>query len=184
MKGIKWTTLLYFVFFWYNTLFLVLPKYPVRYLAVSKSETCSRMFYWKHLSWEKLRQRLNSLMICCTFKIWVSPSSADHLTAMCNVECACVNAPYSPVCGADGTVYYSACHAGCTTRTLAGSAQLFHQCSCILTKENTTLPVYDIEGGKCYNDLCGVWCVFLSTAKPCGMGCRMNEDPDCCLVFE
>ncbi|CAB3239506.1 unnamed protein product [Arctia plantaginis] len=99
-----------------------------------------------------------------------SPSvpGADRLTALCNVDCECANAPYSPVCGADGAVYYSACHAGCTKRTLAGTAQLFHQCSCVMTKENLTLPTYQIEGTtnssvtyEAINSICVTDCPYL-----------------------
>lgn len=93
---------------------------------------------------------------------------ADSLTAMCNTDCSCINAPYSPVCGADGNVYYSACHAGCTRQTLAGAAQLFHQCSCVLTKENMTLPTYELEGEvnstisyEAINSICSTDCPLL-----------------------
>ncbi|XP_075991572.1 organic anion transporting polypeptide 26F isoform X2 [Anticarsia gemmatalis] len=99
-----------------------------------------------------------------------SPSvpGADRLTAMCNTDCACAHAPYSPVCGADGAVYYSPCHAGCTRKTLAGAAQLFHQCSCIMTRENSTLPTYEIEGVanssvtyEAINSICTTDCPYL-----------------------
>ncbi|XP_072018409.1 solute carrier organic anion transporter family member 4A1-like [Amphiura filiformis] len=36
-----------------------------------------------------------------------------NLTASCNSLCKCEDA-YDPVCGSDGIMYYSACHAGCT----------------------------------------------------------------------
>lgn len=33
----------------------------------------------------------------------------------CNAACSCVRDQYDPVCGADGVMYYSPCHAGCTS---------------------------------------------------------------------
>ena len=36
----------------------------------------------------------------------------------CNVGCHCSLKEYDPVCGIDGTVYYSPCHAGCMTESL------------------------------------------------------------------
>lgn len=71
---------------------------------------------------------------------------ADRLLSSCNAGCACADASYAPVCGADGVVYYSPCHAGCGARTLAGAAQLFHQCACLAT--NNTLPSYSVGEGQ------------------------------------
>uniref|UniRef100_A0AAY4E2V0 Solute carrier organic anion transporter family member n=1 Tax=Denticeps clupeoides TaxID=299321 RepID=A0AAY4E2V0_9TELE len=38
-----------------------------------------------------------------------------NLTVSCNAGCHCVKELYNPVCGADGVMYYSPCHAGCST---------------------------------------------------------------------
>ncbi|KAM6164370.1 LOW QUALITY PROTEIN: solute carrier organic anion transporter family member 4A1 [Rhynchocyon petersi] len=44
-----------------------------------------------------------------------SPLHEGHLqlTAACNAACDCKSEHYSPVCGSDGVMYYSPCHAGC-----------------------------------------------------------------------
>ncbi|KAL0851611.1 hypothetical protein ABMA28_007390 [Loxostege sticticalis] len=91
---------------------------------------------------------------------------ADRLTASCNVGCSCADARYAPVCGADGVVYYSGCHAGCAERTHAGSAQLFHRCACIAP--NGTLPSYKIDGAsnstlqyEAINSICSSDCPYL-----------------------
>lgn len=39
---------------------------------------------------------------------------AINVTATCNADCNCLMELYNPVCGADGLMYYSPCHAGCT----------------------------------------------------------------------
>ncbi|XP_066527532.1 solute carrier organic anion transporter family member 4A1 [Hoplias malabaricus] len=59
----------------------------------------------------------------------------DNLTVGCNADCHCVKEHYNPVCGADGVMYYSPCHAGCSTvnHTLShGGRQMFTGCSCVL----------------------------------------------------
>lgn len=49
----------------------------------------------------------------------------------CNADCKCDFVKYSPVCGADGTTYISACHAGCSQVRMANSTKVFGQCSCV-----------------------------------------------------
>ncbi|XP_059561082.1 solute carrier organic anion transporter family member 4A1 isoform X4 [Myotis daubentonii] len=43
----------------------------------------------------------------------VLPEGRLELTAACNAACGCGRGHYSPVCGSDGLMYYSPCHAGC-----------------------------------------------------------------------
>lgn len=43
----------------------------------------------------------------------MSPAGRPELTASCNAACGCGPGLYSPVCGSDGLMYYSPCHAGC-----------------------------------------------------------------------
>uniref|UniRef100_A0A3Q1FD73 Solute carrier organic anion transporter family, member 4A1 n=1 Tax=Acanthochromis polyacanthus TaxID=80966 RepID=A0A3Q1FD73_9TELE len=38
-----------------------------------------------------------------------------NLTVDCNADCSCIRELYNPVCGADDMMYYSPCHAGCTS---------------------------------------------------------------------
>lgn len=51
--------------------------------------------------------------------------------APCNALCNCDFVKYSPVCGADGVTYISACHAGCTQTTMLNKTKSFNQCACI-----------------------------------------------------
>jgi hypothetical protein len=53
---------------------------------------------------------------CCLPSL--HPSSdlePDSLLAECNSGCSCARELYNPVCGGDGVMYYSPCHAGCST---------------------------------------------------------------------
>lgn len=94
-------------------------------------------------------------------------SETTGLLAACNSGCSCTGASYAPVCGADGVVYFSACHAGCSGRQMAGSAQLFTGCACIAPKDNATLPlyaVYETNSSVSYeaiNSICSTDCPYL-----------------------
>lgn len=37
----------------------------------------------------------------------------SNLTSSCNAECHCSSMSYEPVCGTDGLIYFTPCHAGC-----------------------------------------------------------------------
>ncbi|KAM3960858.1 LOW QUALITY PROTEIN: solute carrier organic anion transporter family member 4A1 [Aphomia sociella] len=91
----------------------------------------------------------------------------SRLSASCNAGCGCAGAPFSPVCGADGAVYYSGCHAGCARRRLAGAAQLFHECACIAAPD-AGLPAYRPADGsnttipyEAINSICSTGCPYL-----------------------
>lgn len=49
----------------------------------------------------------------------------------CNIDCNCDFVKYSPVCGADGITYISACHAGCNKISMINSTKAFDECSCV-----------------------------------------------------
>ncbi|XP_067856884.1 solute carrier organic anion transporter family member 4A1 [Heptranchias perlo] len=73
-----------------------------------------------------------------------------NLTAACNAECKCLMDMYNPVCGADGLMYYSPCHAGCTefnTTLSANGRKIFHNCFCVM--ENLGSEMGYAESGKC-----------------------------------
>ncbi|KAM6925508.1 solute carrier organic anion transporter family member 4A1 [Xenentodon cancila] len=64
-----------------------------------------------------------------------SSSVDERLKAGCNAACECVRELYNPVCGADGVMYYSPCHAGCTSvnHTLRSTGkQVYSGCSCVV----------------------------------------------------
>lgn len=56
----------------------------------------------------------------------------DHdANPSCNADCFCDFAKYSPVCGADGTTFVSACHAGCKAISMKNATRSYSECSCI-----------------------------------------------------
>lgn len=57
----------------------------------------------------------------------------------CEATCDCDRNKFSPICGADGKTYFSACHAGCSNYTIAdGKVESFFNCQCI--GQNLTMP--------------------------------------------
>ncbi|XP_063064464.1 solute carrier organic anion transporter family member 4A1 [Engraulis encrasicolus] len=66
---------------------------------------------------------------------YYNSSVEGNLTVACNAGCHCVKELYNPVCGADGVMYYSPCHAGCSgiNRTHSHDGkQVFTGCSCVV----------------------------------------------------
>lgn len=62
-------------------------------------------------------------------------SLEGNLTVSCNAGCHCAKELYNPVCGADGIMYYSPCHAGCSSINHTHShdgRQMFSGCSCVV----------------------------------------------------
>lgn len=51
--------------------------------------------------------------------------------AMCISSCHCSMVKYSPVCGADGRTYISACHAGCSDLLTNNNTRTYDSCSCV-----------------------------------------------------
>ncbi|XP_016300570.1 solute carrier organic anion transporter family member 4A1-like [Sinocyclocheilus anshuiensis] len=64
-----------------------------------------------------------------------SLSDLGNLTVSCNIGCHCVKELFNPVCGADGVMYFSPCHAGCSSLNHTYSPrgrQVFSGCSCVV----------------------------------------------------
>ncbi|XP_075701339.1 solute carrier organic anion transporter family member 4A1 [Rhinoderma darwinii] len=72
-----------------------------------------------------------------------------NLSAVCNADCGCVQDHYSPVCGADDVMYYSACYAGCsvTYAERQDGKKVYQNCSCIAT--NMSAAGAQAISGKC-----------------------------------
>lgn len=69
------------------------------------------------------------LCICLPFSVSLhcSASLEENLTVSCNANCSCIRELYNPVCGEDGVMYYSPCHAGCTNTNTTSGKQVQYQ---------------------------------------------------------
>ncbi|KAL0124702.1 hypothetical protein PUN28_006509 [Cardiocondyla obscurior] len=88
-------------------------------------------------------------------------SHSDGLSSFeptCEATCDCDRNKFSPICGADGRTYFSACHAGCSNYTVAdGKVASFYNCQCI--GENLTIPevVSTASIGYCELECSNFW---------------------------
>ncbi|XP_077470694.1 solute carrier organic anion transporter family member 4A1 isoform X2 [Stigmatopora argus] len=93
-----------------------------------------------------------------------SSSVAEDLTVVCNAHCGCVRELYNPVCGSDNIMYYSPCHAGCTsinhTEDSTGK-KVYSGCSCVDVKNASLDPNGYATAGKC-SSTCHHMSTFLS----------------------
>ncbi|KFQ52898.1 Solute carrier organic anion transporter family member 4A1, partial [Nestor notabilis] len=102
------------------------------------------------------------------------PDGHLNLTAPCNADCGCLKETYNPVCGSDGIMYYSPCHAGCkeVSENLRNGKKVYHECSCV---DKTLLPgPGNAEAGKCVSSLLdhGAWCC---REVPCSLTAFLNS---------
>ncbi|XP_040270129.1 solute carrier organic anion transporter family member 3A1 [Bufo bufo] len=99
--------------------------------------------------------------------------STDH-TPPCNAGCECQNDSFSPVCGADGITYMSACFAGCTKANFTG-------CLCVTSvpvENNTVIP------GKCPSPGCQeAFLTFLCVMCVCSMIGAMAQTPSVIILI-
>ncbi|XP_021367866.1 solute carrier organic anion transporter family member 4A1-like [Mizuhopecten yessoensis] len=63
-------------------------------------------------------------------------SSKPELQSQCNAGCGCSAMMYDPVCGIDGSIYFTPCHAGCNLdfdwlEGPMGPFKFYKNCSCI-----------------------------------------------------
>ncbi|XP_031998068.1 solute carrier organic anion transporter family member 4A1 isoform X6 [Hylobates moloch] len=77
------------------------------------------------------------------------PEGHLNLTASCNAACGCQPEHYSPVCGSDGLMYFSLCHAGCpaATETNVDGQKVYRDCSCV--PQNLSSGFGHATAGKC-----------------------------------
>ncbi|XP_033734181.1 solute carrier organic anion transporter family member 4A1-like isoform X2 [Pecten maximus] len=82
----------------------------------------------------------------------------------CQGSCDCTSTSYSPVCGHDKSVYYSACHAGCNTQSSIGQETRYGNCSCVANRLNVSVTDADAVAvlGRCEDN-----CTNLKIVAPC-----------------
>uniref|UniRef100_A0A671EPC0 Solute carrier organic anion transporter family member n=1 Tax=Rhinolophus ferrumequinum TaxID=59479 RepID=A0A671EPC0_RHIFE len=103
-----------------------------------------------------------------------APGSALDPTSPCNKNCECQTDSFTPVCGADGITYLSACFAGCKSTNLTG-------CACLTTvpPENAT-----VVPGKCPSPGCQeAFLTFLCVMCVCSMIGAMAQTPSVIILI-
>ncbi|XP_055599366.1 solute carrier organic anion transporter family member 4A1 [Uranotaenia lowii] len=76
----------------------------------------------------------------------------------CNNKCSCSKMNYEPICGADGVMYYSPCHAGCGEEVNLENAKVYRECSCINGTFGSDEPFRSFEA---VNTMCESQCNHL-----------------------
>lgn len=85
------------------------------------------------------------------------PKLEFSLKNSCNTNCGCISTNYDPVCGVDGQMYYSPCHAGCTKEVSLGDLKVYHDCSCIGRMNETAGVNYDAINTMCDSTCNHLW---------------------------
>lgn len=96
-----------------------------------------------YMSYTRLGCEANDNAVAMNFGPTIGGSSIGQLIPTCNSDCHCDFVKYAPVCGEDKRTYISACHAGCTERTVFEATSnttrtVFENCSCIPGLNNVT----------------------------------------------
>ncbi|XP_042331511.1 solute carrier organic anion transporter family member 3A1 [Sceloporus undulatus] len=92
----------------------------------------------------------------------------------CNNNCKCQTDSFTPVCGADGITYLSACFAGCTSTNLTGCV-----CLSLVPAENAT-----VVPGKCPSPGCQeAFLTFLCVMCVCSMIGAMAQTPSVIILI-
>lgn len=87
---------------------------------------------------------------------------AFSLDSGCNRKCDCSRRQYDPICGADGIMYYSPCHAGCTNELSMDGAKVYLDCECVEAPKAVQLgdanPMPAYRGYDAINTACTTGC--------------------------
>ncbi|XP_017794377.1 PREDICTED: solute carrier organic anion transporter family member 4C1 [Habropoda laboriosa] len=76
----------------------------------------------------------------------------------CEATCDCIRNKFSPICGADGKTYFSACHAGCSNYTINdGKVASFYNCQCIGSNLTTPETTSTASIGYCELECSNFW---------------------------
>lgn len=75
----------------------------------------------------------------------------------CNRICSCSREHYDPICGVDGIMYYSPCHAGCSKELSMDNSKVYLDCECILAPNKTQDRGYDAINTMCTTSCNNLW---------------------------
>lgn len=80
-----------------------------------------------------------------------------NLESSCNSKCSCNRRNYDPVCGVDGVMYYSPCHAGCSKEMSLDNSKVYLHCDCINAANGTVDRGYDAINTMCNTSCNNLW---------------------------
>lgn len=80
-----------------------------------------------------------------------------HLESECNSMCKCSRSNYDPICGIDGVMYYSPCHAGCFKELNMDHSKVYLDCECISAPNKTQDRGYDAINTMCDTSCNNLW---------------------------
>ncbi|GAB0098809.1 Solute carrier organic anion transporter family member [Sergentomyia squamirostris] len=89
----------------------------------------------------------------------IATGKGYHLEHSCNSKCSCNRMNYDPVCGIDGIMYYSPCHAGCEEERSLDQSKIYLNCECIVG--NSSSSGYEAINTMC-DSTCGHLWIFVS----------------------
>lgn len=75
----------------------------------------------------------------------------------CNSMCKCSRSNYDPICGTDGIMYYSPCHAGCFKELSMDNSKVYLDCECITAPNKTEDRGYDAINTMCTTSCNNLW---------------------------
>ncbi|XP_055547959.1 solute carrier organic anion transporter family member 4A1 [Wyeomyia smithii] len=89
-------------------------------------------------------------------ELFVLPKTLDNA---CNSKCSCSKMNYEPICGADGVMYYSPCHAGCAAEVNLENTKVYKECACINATFGPNEPYrsYDAVNTMCDSQCDHLW---------------------------
>lgn len=80
-----------------------------------------------------------------------------NLDSSCNGKCGCSRRNYDPICGVDGIMYYSPCHAGCTKELSMDNSKVYLDCDCIMAANTTQDRGFDAINTMCDTSCNNLW---------------------------
>lgn len=83
--------------------------------------------------------------------------NAIQLENECNSMCKCSRSNYDPICGVDGTMYYSPCYAGCFKELSMDNSKVYLDCECISAPNKTEDRGYDAINTMCTTSCNNLW---------------------------
>ncbi|XP_061395930.1 solute carrier organic anion transporter family member 74D [Musca vetustissima] len=100
----------------------------------------------------------------------IGPATIEPACSAANL-CSCDKEQFAPICGIDGKIYISPCHAGCSTASMRSSDNhtVFSNCTCIPDVTDpllTSLPNFEASSGYCDSN-CKNFIVFIVIFAVC-----------------